>query len=70
MLIDAVLSSKYIHAKHSTDLINKLCSLSNKYFKSNIKNVYSINEWNKSDNFSLFYNIDIIDEAIDKNIQI
>lgn len=70
MLIDAVLSSKYIHAKHSTDLINKLCSLSNKYFKSNIKNVYSINDWNKSDNFSLFYNIDLIDEAIDKNIQI
>ena len=70
MLIDGVLSSKYIHAKHSTDLIKKLSSLSNKYFRSNIKNVYSINDWNKSDNYLLFFNIDLIDEAIEKNTQI
>lgn len=70
MLIDGVLSSKYINTKHSTDLINKLCSLSNKYFRSSVKNVYSINEWSKTDNYSLFYNIEIIDEAIEKGLKI
>lgn len=67
MLIDGVLSSKYITAKHSKDLIAKLCSLSNKYFKSHVKNVYSVNEWSKTDNYDLFYNIELIDEAIEKN---
>lgn len=67
MLIDGVLSSKYITAKHSKDLIAKLCSLSNKYFKSHVKNIYSVNDWSKTDNCTLFYNIGLIDEAIEKN---
>ena len=71
MLIDGVLSSKYITAKHSKDLINKLCLLSNKYFRSHVKNVYSINDWSKTDNKDLFLNIELIDEAIErkKNIR-
>lgn len=70
LLSDSVLASKHITAKHSKELIGKLASLSNKYFKSHIKNVYSVNDWNKSENVALFYNIDIIDEAITKNLQI
>ena len=54
MLIDGVLSSKYITAKHSKDLIDKLCNMSNKYFRSHVKNVYSINDWSKTDNKDLF----------------
>ena len=64
LLIDGVLQSKHITARHSKDLIEKLCGLSNKYFRSHIKNVYSINDWSKTDNQTLFYNIDVIDEAI------
>ena len=64
LLIDGVLQSKHITAKHSKDLIEKLCGLSNKYFKSHVKNVYSVNDWSKTDNQALFYNIDVIDEAI------
>ena len=64
LLIDGVLQSKHITAKHSNDLIEKLCGLSNKYFKSHVKNVYSVNDWSKTDNQALFYNIDVIDEAI------
>ena len=64
LLIDGVLQSKHITAKHSKDLIEKLCRLSNKYFKSHVKNVYSVNDWSKTDNQALFYNIDVIDEAI------
>lgn len=70
MLIDGVLSSKHITAKHSKDLIEKLCKLSNKYFKSHVKNIYSVNEWGKTENQELFLNIEIVDEAIEKGKQI
>ena len=70
MLIDGVLSSKYITAKHSKDLIEKLCSMSNKYFRSHVKNVYSVNDWSKTDNQALFYNIELIDDSIERRLQI
>lgn len=70
LLIDGVLSSRYITAKHSKDLIDKLCGLSNKYFRKGVKNIYSINEWDKSDNYELFLNIDLIDEAIESKKRI
>jgi predicted DNA-binding transcriptional regulator YafY len=64
LLIDGVLQSKHITAKHSKDLIERLCGLSNKYFRSHVKNVYSVNDWSKTENQAIFYNIDVIDEAI------
>ncbi len=70
MLIDGVLSSKYITANHSKRLIEKLCSLSNKYFRSHVKNVYSVNDWSKTDNYDVFYNVELIDEAIEKGKRI
>ena len=65
LLIDGVLASKYITAKHSKELIDKLCGLSNKYFRRHVKNIYSVGDWGKTDNQSLFYSIEIIDEAIE-----
>lgn len=70
MLIDGVLSSKHISAKHSKDLIEKLSSLSSIYFKSHIKNVFSVNDWSKTDNHSLFYNIEVVDKALERKLQI
>ncbi len=70
MLIDGVLSSRYVTASHSKKLIDKLCTLSNKYFRSHVKNVYSVNDWSKTDNFDLFFNIERIDEAIEKGKKI
>lgn len=70
LLSDSVLASQHITAKHSKELIEKIASLSNVYFKSHVKNVYSVNDWNKSENFGLFYNIEIIDEAIAKKCKI
>lgn len=70
MLIDGVLSSKYITAKHSKDLIEKLCGMSNRYFRSHVKNIYSVNDWSKTDNQALFYNIEEIDKAIENRLQI
>lgn len=70
LLSDSVLASQHITVKHSKELIEKLATLSNKYFKSHIKNIYSVNDWNKSENVALFYNIEIIDEAIEKGLRI
>ena len=70
LLIDGVLASRYITAKHSKELIERLCSLSNKYFRSHVKNIWSVNEWSKTDNQALFYNIEIVDAAIEQGKQI
>lgn len=70
MLIDGVLSSKHITAKHSKELIEKLCNMSNVYFRSHVKNIYSVNDWNKTDNQALFLNIELIDEAIERKCQL
>lgn len=70
LLIDGVLASKHITAKHSKELIERLCSLSNKYFRSHVKNIWSVNEWSKTDNQALFYNIEIVDVAIEQGKQI
>ena len=70
MLIDGVLSSKYITAKHSKDLIEKLCAMSNQYFRSHVRHVYSVNDWSKTDNQALFYNIELIDDAIERRVQV
>lgn len=70
LLIDGVLASKHISEKYSKDLIEKLSSLSNKYFKSHVKHVYSVKDWDKTENKALFWNIEIIDEAIENGKQI
>lgn len=70
MLIDGILSSRYITARHSKDLIERVCGLSNKYFRSHVKSIHSVNDWNKTDNQALFYNIELIDSAIEGGKQI
>ena len=70
LLIDGVLSSKHITPKQSKELIEKLCGLANKYFKKHVKNIYSVQDWNKTENVAVFYNIEIIDEAIELERQI
>ena len=70
MLIDGVLSSKYITTARSKDLIERICGLSNKYFKSSIKNIHSVNDWSKTDNTTVFFNIEMINRAIERRKQI
>ena len=69
LLIDGVLASKHISENYSKDLIEKLSMLSNKYFKSNVKHVYSVKDWDKTENKALFYNIGMVDEAIERSRQ-
>ena len=70
LLIDSVLQSKHFTAKDSKILIEKLCNQSNKYFRSHVKNIYSVNEWSKTENKALFYNIDVVNDAIENKKQV
>ena len=70
LLIDGVLCSRHIAPHHSSDLIEKLCRLSNRYFRSHVKNVYSVGDWNKTENKALFYNIEMVDTAIEEGQQL
>ncbi len=70
LLIDGVLSSRYITPKHSKELIDKLIKQSNVYFKPSVKHVYSVDAWSKTENCAVFYNIDVVTEAINESRQI
>ena len=70
MLIDAVLSSRYITAARSKDLIDRICGLSSKYFKSSVKHIHSVNDWGKTDNTTVFYNIETIGKGIERRKQL
>lgn len=65
LLIDSVLFSNYIPYKQGMDLVDKLASLSNVYFKKRVTHIARMPK-EKSDNKQLFYNIELLDEAIDK----
>ena len=70
MIIDGILCSKYISVPQSKSLIKRITELSNKYFNSRIKYVYSLNDWDKTENQYVFENIEKIDIAISKGKQL
>lgn len=65
LLIDSLLFSKHIPHKQCKDLIEKLKSLSNKYFSARVKHVCNLPE-NMPANKQLFLSIEVLDEAIDR----
>lgn len=65
LLIDSVLSSRHINPTHSSQLIEKLISIGGRNFKSHVRHVYSVKEWEKTDNQDFFFNIELVDEAIE-----
>jgi predicted DNA-binding transcriptional regulator YafY len=70
LLIDGVLASRHIPASRAKELIGKLTGLSNIYFKKRMRHVCNISQMIHSENQTLFYVIDIFDEAIEKNRQV
>lgn len=70
LLIDSVICNRNISPKQSKSLIDRLCGLSNKYFKSHIKHIYSLGEWSKTENATVFWAVEQIDEAIEKKRKI
>ncbi len=70
LIVDSIVASKEITPEYSKDLINRLSKLSNKYFKSKTNHIYSVNDLSKTDNRATFLNIDLIEDAIGKQLQI
>lgn len=69
LLIDSLLFSKHIPYSQCRGLINKLAGLSNMHFKTKVRHVINLPE-DKPQNPELFYTIEILDEAIERNRQV
>lgn len=69
LLIDGLLFSKYVPYSQCKELIDKLSNLSNDYFNARVKYIKTL-PINAPKNKELFYNIDVIDEAIAKGKKI
>lgn len=69
LLIDSLLFSKHIPYSQCKDLIEKIEGLSNRYFKAKVRHVCNLPE-DQPKNTELFYTIEILDEAIEKNRQV
>ena len=69
LLIDAIMFSMNISNNHRGDLAEKLCSLSNKRFKSRVKHISCMTN-DRNYNQQIFENIELIDEAITNNKKI
>lgn len=69
-LVDAVFSSKVISGKHSIDLSKKLYSFLSIYQRKKFNYIYKAENVSKSNNKQLFYNIEMISEAIENKKKI
>ncbi len=70
LLVDAVLASRFVTAKKSGTLIDKLCSCASKYEAKQLKRELYVTERVKTVNESVFYNVDAIYEAINADAKI
>ena len=70
LLIDAVQSSKYLTEKKSQELIEKLCKLCNEQEAALMRRNVVVSGRVKNMNESIYYNIDGIQDAIEKNVKI
>ncbi len=70
LLIDAVLSSRFLTEKKSLNLIEKLCDLCNEHDASLMRRNMLVSQRVKSMNESIYYNVGTIQDAITQNKQI
>ena len=70
LLVDAVQSSKFITTKKSRELIGKLETLCSKYEATQLHRQVVVTNRNKAINENIYYNVDIIYNAIAENVKI
>ena len=66
-IVDALFSSKSISGSQAKELSSKLSNLLSKYQRKRYNYIYKAEQINRTNNKELFYNIEIIQEAIEKN---
>ena len=69
LLIDSLLFSRHVPYSQCKELVEKLEGLSNIYFKSRVKHISRMPE-DQTDNKQVFFNVEILDEAISKKRKI
>lgn len=69
LIIDSILFSKQIPSSQREEIIRKLEGLSSKHFNSRVKHISALSS-NGPINNDLFYNIEVLDEAIHNNEQV
>lgn len=70
LLSDAVCSFPFISEKQTSQLLKKIHSLVSVYERRNIKNLTVIRATQKTANKQVFYNIEMLDEAIEKRVKV
>ena len=70
LMIDGVLSSRYVTEKQAKDLAERIAGLSNRHFRSRVKHIHSLSRREKTENNTVFYTAELIDEAIEAGLQI
>ena len=70
LLVDVIGSSRFITEKKSKMLIDKLESLTSRYYAKQLSRQVTVSNRVKSMNESIYLNIDVIYSAIDENCQI
>ncbi|MDE5778981.1 MAG: transcriptional regulator [Lachnospiraceae bacterium] len=70
LLVDAVQSSRFITERKSEELISKLSKLLCKYDANSLKRQVIVKNRIKSMNESIYYNVDAVFEAMNKNCMI
>lgn len=70
LLVDSVQAAKFITPGKSADLVRKLECLTSEYERKQLQRQVYMSERNKAVNESVFYNVDQIHTAIDRNCRI
>lgn len=70
LMMDAVYSQKSIPQKQTADLIEKLQSICSVHQRKNFKHLFSAESEKKTQNRSVFFNIDSLDSAIAKKVKV
>ena len=70
LLVDSVQSAKFITQKKSTELIKKLCGLASRHDAGSLHRQVYVAGRVKTMNESIYYNVDLIHDAINSNVEI
>jgi len=70
LLVDSVQAAKFITAKKSNELIKKIEKLASRYEAGKLQRQVFVAERVKTENESIFYNVDILHAAIGENTKI
>ena len=70
LLMDCVLSSRFIPPSDAARLLEKLKQMSTVYFAGKMEHIQSVHQWHHQRNRQFFFNIDQISDAISRRRQI